>query len=76
MPGKIYTIKVIPNSKNTKIIEQKDNFLKLKLTAPAHEGKANKALIAFLSKEFKIAKNKITITAGKKSTTKKIKIIL
>jgi uncharacterized protein len=76
MKEKIYSIKVIPNSKINKIVEEKNDFLKIKLTEPAHEGKANKSLINFLSKEFKIAKNKITIISGKKSRDKKIKIQL
>lgn len=75
MENKIYTIKVIPNSKINKIIEQTDNFLKIKLTSPAHEGKANQALINFLSKHFKIAKNKIKIISGEKSKEKKVSLI-
>jgi len=74
MAKKILKIKVIPNSKLNKIIEKKDDFLKIKLSAPAHEGKANKALINFLSQEFKIAKSKITIIKGKKSREKTILI--
>ena len=72
MLEKIIKVKVIPNSKLNKIIEQKDDFLKIKLTAPAHEGKANKALINFLSQEFKTAKSKIKIIAGEKSKEKTI----
>ena len=74
MSEKLYRIRVIPNSKVNKIIEQADDFLKIKLTAPAHEGKANKALIEFLSREFKTPKNKIQILSGLKNRDKKIKI--
>jgi hypothetical protein len=75
MAAKIYTIKVIPNSKINKIAEHRDNFLKIKLTAPAHEGSANKALLNFLSQEFKVAESKITIIKGEKSREKTIVII-
>ncbi|MFA5188189.1 MAG: DUF167 domain-containing protein [Patescibacteria group bacterium] len=74
MGSKIISVKVIPNSKINKIVEQKENFLKIKLTAPAHEGKANKALIIFLSQELKIPKSKIKIISGEKSREKKILI--
>lgn len=67
-------IKLIPNSKINKIIEQSPDFLKIKLSAPAHEGKANSALIDFLSKYFDIAKNKIKIISGFKSRDKKVNI--
>jgi uncharacterized protein (TIGR00251 family) len=66
----ILKIKVIPNSKTEKIVSQEGNTLKIKLQAPAHEGKANKALIKFLSQHFKIAKSKISITQGEKSPEK------
>ncbi len=75
MAEKIYRIKVIPNSKVNKIVERQDNFLKIKLTAPAHEGKANKALVNFLAQEFKLAKNKIKIISGEKSREKVIEFI-
>ena len=74
MPEKIYTIKVIPNSKVNKIVEQNNDFLKIKLTAQPEKGKANKALLEFLSQEFKIAKNKIKILAGEMSKVKMVKI--
>jgi len=74
MLKKIYKIKVIPNSKINKIVKQTDNYLKIKLSAPAHEGKANLALIKFLSQELKIAKNKIKIIKGEKSREKLIQI--
>lgn len=75
MPEKIYLVRVIPNSKINKIVTAGDNSLKIKLTAPAHEGKANKALIEFLSRHFKLSKNKISIISGEKSHEKKIKLI-
>jgi uncharacterized protein (TIGR00251 family) len=71
---KIFKVRVIPNSSVNKIIEQNNDFLKIKLTAPAHEDKANKALIKFLSSYFKIAKNKIEIITGEKSRDKIIRV--
>jgi len=76
MAEKIWQIKVVPKSKTNQIVEQTNDFLKIKLTAPAVEGKANKALISFLSKYFKISKNRMEIISGAKSRVKKIKIIL
>lgn len=74
MPEKFYTLKIIPNSKLNKIVEAKDNYLKIKLTAPAHENKANTALLEFLSSYFKVAKKNIILTKGQKSRQKIIKI--
>jgi len=69
-------VKVIPNSKINKLIEQSDGSYKIKLQAPAIEGKANKALVSFLSEHFKIAKNKIIIISGEKSREKSIKLLI
>ncbi len=74
MGVKVLTVRVIPNSKVNKLIETKDDTLKIKLMAPAHEGKANKALISFLAEHFNVSKNKIVITSGEKSREKKVKI--
>jgi len=48
--------------------------LKVHLTAPAVDGKANKALIVILSEYFKKRKNQIKITKGLKSPLKTINI--
>ncbi|MCX6743377.1 MAG: DUF167 domain-containing protein [Candidatus Parcubacteria bacterium] len=70
-----YKIKVIPNSKITKIVEQREKYLKIKLQPPAHEGKANIALIKFLSSHFKVPKNKIILVSGEKSREKSIRLL-
>ena len=74
MPQKILKIKVIPNSKVEKIVSQEGNNLKIKLQAPAHEGKANQALIKFLSQHFKVPKSKIRLLSGEKSREKTIQL--
>ncbi len=48
--------------------------LKIKLTAPPVDGKANAALIAFLAKKLGIAKSLITILRGETSRRKSLKI--
>lgn len=49
-----------------------DEAIKIRLAAPAVEGSANKELIKFLSKKFKISKSSIIFKSGK---TSKIKIV-
>lgn len=67
------SIKVIPNSKQEKII-QEINRLKVYVKSPAIEGKANKALIELLSKHFNSKKSNISIVSGLKSRNKIIEI--
>lgn len=67
-------IKVIPNAKENRIIEDENNFLKIRLTAQAINGKANKALIDILSKKYKVRKNQIKIINGEHSNKKILEI--
>ena len=47
--GVLLTVKILPNSSKNEIIKTEEG-LKVKITAQPIEGKANKALIEFLSK--------------------------
>lgn len=67
--GLVVKIKIVPNSsKNDLIIE--DEFIKVKVTAQPIENKANKALIEYLSKQFKLPKTSIEILKGDTSKEK------
>jgi uncharacterized protein (TIGR00251 family) len=72
--GYIIKIKAVPNSSVNKIVGEIDGALKIKLKAPAVEGAANKELIKFLSKKFKIPKADISIKKGETSKIKEIEI--
>ena len=68
-----FKIKVVANSK-INLIDFCEEFIKVKIMARAVEGKANKAIIEFLSDELKIPKSKISIVNGEKSSIKTILI--
>ncbi len=69
--GVIANIKISPNSKKNEIIKSEAE-VKIKITAQPIDGKANKALIEYLSKEFKIPKTSIQILKGETSKEKTI----
>jgi len=73
--GKILiNLHVLPNAKKTEILGIYNNKLKIKISSPAIEGKANKEVIKFFSKYFKISKSSIKIIKGEKSKEKIIEI--
>jgi uncharacterized protein (TIGR00251 family) len=73
--SKIIKIKVIPRSSQNEIVgEMADGVLKVKLTTPPIDGKANEELIKLLAKHFSIAKNDIKILQGLKSKNKMVEI--
>lgn len=69
--GLILTVRIIPNSSKNELVFE-DTFLKIKITAQPIEGKANKALIEFLSKQLKISKSNIEIIKGETSKEKTV----
>lgn len=69
--GLIIKVKIVPNSSKNEIVLEEE-FTKVKVTAQPIENKANKALIEFLSKTFKIPKTSIEILKGETSKEKTI----
>lgn len=68
------SVKVIPGAKISQIQESIDGNIKIWVKAKAEEGKANKAVIDFLSKHFHVSKSDISIVVGQKSHNKIIEI--
>lgn len=62
------------NKNELKLISE--NTLQIKINAPATEGKANKAIVQFLSEVFNTSKSKIKIQKGVASKFKKIDVDL
>lgn len=70
-----YCVKVIPKAKKEEVVEGEGENLKVKVRAPALEGRANQRLIEVLAKYFKVPKRSIRIVRGEKSREKIIEII-
>jgi uncharacterized protein (TIGR00251 family) len=70
-----FKIKAQPNSSQNKIAGVYDDAIKINIKAPAVEGKANKELIKFLSKTFKLSKSDIKLN-GETSKRKTISLPL
>ena len=70
----IIKVKIVPGSSKNKIIGAYNDALKITITAPPIEGKANKKCITYLAKYFDVAKSKIETISGRTSKNKLIKI--
>ena len=66
-------VRIIPNTGKNSIV-QEEGRLKIKVTAPAIEGKANKALIELLAGHFNVRKSAINIVKGDKGRDKIVEI--
>ncbi|MEW6536200.1 MAG: DUF167 domain-containing protein [Candidatus Auribacterota bacterium] len=70
--GIFFEVKVIPRSSREEIVGILDGKLKVKLTTPPVDGKANNALIQLLAQELSISRNDIQIVRGATSTLKQV----
>jgi uncharacterized protein (TIGR00251 family) len=71
--GVLINIKVIPRaSKNAVCGEMDDGALKIRLQAPPVEGKANKALVEFLSELLDVSKSSIVLLSGETGRHKRV----
>ena len=70
------TLKVYlqPKSSKNEVLGPYRDGIKVKITAPPVEGKANEALIRFLAKELGVSPSCIEITRGHHSREKTLKI--
>jgi len=68
-------VKVEPRSSRSEIVGPYGDGIKVKLTSPPVEGKANKELIELLSKKLNVRKKDIEIISGQSSKNKIVKII-
>ena len=74
--GSALAIRVIPGASRNEIADiLEDGTIRIKLTAPPVVGRANAALIDFLSKILDIPKSKIDIIAGHSRRDKLVSIL-
>ena len=69
--GLIIKLRIVPNSSKNDIVLE-DEFIKVKVTAQPIENKANKALIEYLAKTFRVPKTSIELVKGDASKEKTI----
>jgi uncharacterized protein (TIGR00251 family) len=67
-------VRVLPRSAENRILRTHEGVFKVKLNAPPVEGRANKALIGFLSKKLGVPKGKVEILTGKRTRLKTVRI--
>ena len=72
--GTILPVRAQPGARRNEIRGQQDGMLKVCVTQAPEKGKANKALIALLSKELSLRKSQIELIAGETSSKKRFLI--
>jgi uncharacterized protein (TIGR00251 family) len=68
-------VRVIPNAKRTEFAGHREDELLLRLNAPALDGRANKAAVAYLARCLGISRSTVTLVSGEKSRHKIFQIV-
>ncbi len=72
--GATFQVKVHPRAKKNAITGEMGDALKLALTSPPIEGRANAACIAFIAEFLNVPRSSVTIAAGESSRNKLIRV--
>ena len=67
-------LRVHPGAKRNAITGIHDGALKLSLTTPPTDGRANEALIAFLAEHLRLPRARIALISGQTSRSKTVRI--
>ena len=69
-----FAVKVHPRAKKNAITGEMGDALKIALTAPPVEGRANEAVIEFLAEVLRVPRASVSIAAGQSSRKKVIRV--
>jgi uncharacterized protein (TIGR00251 family) len=70
----IVKVRVIPNSKRNEVVSRVGSILRVKISAPVVDGKANEELCNFLSDFFDVKRAMIFLRKGERGREKTIEI--
>jgi uncharacterized protein (TIGR00251 family) len=73
--GVTFAVKVQPRAKRNAVVGEVGEALKISLTAPPVDGKANAACIEFFANLLKVPRSSVTIAAGQSSRNKVIRVV-
>jgi uncharacterized protein (TIGR00251 family) len=69
-----FYVRVQPRARGNEVVGREGEALKVRLTAPPVEGKANKALIDFLAERLGVSKSAVAIITGQGARNKLIEV--
>ncbi len=72
--GVEFNLKVVPGSSRDQIVGPLDQALKLKVSAPAESGKANRAVCQLLASALNVNTSSIQIISGQTHANKRVRI--
>ena len=71
----VFSVKIHPRAKRNAVTGEVGDALKISLTAPPIDGRANNACIKFFAKLLKVPRSSVTIASGQSSRNKIICVV-
>ena len=72
--GCVITLKVTPKASRNTVLGAEDSWLRVALTAPPVDGKANEAARRFLAEMLNVSKSSVTLLAGQTARLKRFAV--
>jgi uncharacterized protein len=72
--GVLLTIRVVPRASQNKVMEIKEEYIKVAVKSPPVENKANETLVEFLAKKLAVPKSALQIKCGRTGKNKIVEI--
>ncbi|WP_255484281.1 DUF167 domain-containing protein [Granulicella sp. 5B5] len=73
--GCVVPVRVHPGAKRDAVTGTHDGAVKIALTSPPVDGRANEALVAFVAKRLGVARGQVTLLTGASSRMKTLRVV-
>ena len=70
----IIRVRAQPKASRNEVVEYRDDVLRVRVTAPPEDGKANAAVIVLLAESLGIARSRVKLTRGHASRDKLVEV--
>ena len=73
--GVVFVAKVVPGASRTEVCGLLGKMIKIKVSAAAEKGKANRCLMDFMVKQLGVKKTSVSIISGKTNPVKQVEVL-
>jgi uncharacterized protein (TIGR00251 family) len=67
-------VRLQPRAGGDELVGVRDGVLRARVSAPAHDGRANRALCRLIARAIRVAPSRVTIVSGERSREKLVRI--
>ena len=68
------SVRAVPGARKSGVADETSDYVRIRLAAPAVEGKANEALVRFVAEWFGVRASAVTLVSGEKARVKRVRI--